>query len=166
MATKPPPKSNGKMKTSFMFPLLHRDVVNAVSGDISSTWFNGKPSDRNSNNEYSTHVMGKFICNNKACPTGGWGSKKVAILIRGYPGNGYNAEVFNQRCKSCNRPGSMKLDEDSYVDRVAYRLKKWAGIPMEKQHYERKISLPHEEMFCEGCKRGLCQRSGWVDNWE
>jgi hypothetical protein len=68
--------------------------------------------------------MGKFRCNNNGCSNRGWGSKKVTILIRGYPENGYNAVVFNQRCMSCNGLGTLTLDENSYVKRVAYRLKK------------------------------------------
>ena len=57
--------------------------------------FYKKDSDRDSNNKYLTYVIGKFKCNNDACSMGSWGSKKVAILIRGYPRNGYNAIVFN-----------------------------------------------------------------------
>jgi hypothetical protein len=52
----------------------------------------------------------------------------VIIQIRGYSGNGYNAVVFNQRCRSCDWLGALTLDEKSYIDRVAYRLKKWAGV--------------------------------------
>jgi len=151
------------MRTSLMFPSLHQDVINAVSDEIASTWFHEKDSDRDSNNEYSTHVMGKFKCNNNACSTVGWGSKKVAIRIRGYPRNGYNAVVFNQCCKSCNQLGTLTLDEKSYVDRVAYRLKKWAGVPMEHQYYPPKKGLPHKRNLCEGCKRGVCQQT---NDWE
>jgi len=140
-----------------MFPSLHQDVVDAVSGQIASARFHNEDSDGDSNKKYLTHVMGKFKCNNNACSKGGWGSKKVAIQIRGYPRNGYNAVVFNQRCKSCNQLGNLTLDEKSYVDRVAYRLKKWAGIPMEKQYYDRKNGPPHESTLCEGCKIGVCQ---------
>ena len=151
--------AKGETRTSFTFPLLHQDVVNAVSNKIASTWFHKNDSDRDSNNEYPTHVMGKFKCNNDSCSTEGWASKKVAILIRGYPMNGYNAVVFNQRCKSCNQLGTMIIDEKSYVDRVAYRLKKWAGVPMEPQYYARKGGLPHESNFCEGCKKGICGKA-------
>ena len=142
-----------------MFPSLHQDVVDAVCDTVASTWFHKKDSDSDSNNEYSTHVMGKFKCNNNACSTGGWGSKKVAILIRGYPRNGYNAVVFNQRCESCDQLGTLILDKKSYVDRVAYRLKKWAGIPMDKPYYASKKGLPHKTELCEGCKREVCQQT-------
>jgi hypothetical protein len=105
-----------------MFSSLHQNVVNAVTNEVTSIWFHENNSDRDSNNKYSTHVMGKFRCNNNICPQSDWNSKRVGILIRGFPGNGYNAEVFNQRCKSCNQLGTLTLDEESYVDRVAYRL--------------------------------------------
>ena len=153
------PKPKGETRTSFMFPSFHQDVVNSVSDEIASTRFHKNDSNRDSNNEYSTHVMGKFKCNNDSCSADGWGSKKVAILIRGYPKNGYNAVVFNQRCKSCNRLGTLTLDKESYVDRVTYRLKKWAGVPMEQQDYTPKEGLPHERDLCEGCKRGVCQQT-------
>ncbi|KAF2475023.1 uncharacterized protein BDR25DRAFT_215296 [Lindgomyces ingoldianus] len=152
-----------EMRASFMYQSLHQDVVKAVSDKIASTRFHEKSNSRDSNNEYSTHVIGRFKCNNNACSKDGWSSKKVAILIRGYPGNGYNAVVFNQRCKSCNKLGTLTLDEESYVDRVAYRLKKWAGVPMERQYYTPKGGLPHESSLGEGCKRGVCrQTNGWV----
>ena len=144
-------------RVSFMFPSLHQDVTNAVSEEITSVWFHEKDSDRDSNNKYSTHVMGRFVCNNNACSTDGWSSKKVAILIRGYARNGYNAVVFNQRCKACNQLGTLVLDEKSYVDRVAYRLKKWAGIPMEQQDHGTREGPPHESSLCEGCKKGICR---------
>jgi len=158
MARKKSSKPKGETKPSFMFSSLHQNVEEAVCGEIASTWFQEKDSDRDSNNKYSTHVMGKFKCGNNACSTGGWGSKKVAILIRGYPSNGYNAVIFNQRCKSCNKLGNFTLDEESYVERVAYRLKKWAGIHMEQPYYASKVGSPHKSDLCEGCKRGVCQQ--------
>lgn len=159
-------KSKGETRTSFLFPLLHRDVVRAVSETIESTWFCENDNDEEEeecNNEYTTHVMGKFRCTNRACSTNGWGSEKVAILIRGYAENGYNAEVFNQRCKSCDMLGTLMLGEQSYVDRVAYRIQKWAGVRMEQQYYAAKGGMPHKKEFCEGCKRGVCRQT---NDWE
>ena len=149
----------GETGVSFMFLSLHQDVVNAVSDKVTSIWFHKENSNKDSNNEYSTHIMGKFECQNDTCSTEGWGSKMVAILIRGYPRNGYNAVVFNQRCKACHQLGALVLDEKSYVDRVAYRIKKWAGVRMEQQYYEPKEGLPHERDLCEGCKRGVCRET-------
>ncbi|KAF1361535.1 hypothetical protein EJ07DRAFT_111719, partial [Lizonia empirigonia] len=81
------------------------------------------------------------------------------ILIRGYPTNGYNAVVFNQRCKSCNKLGTLKMNEESYVDRVAYRLKKWAGVQLARPYSGLKKGLPHKSELCESCKRGICEQT-------
>jgi hypothetical protein len=81
----------------------------------------------------------------------------VAISIRGYPGSGYNALIFLQRCESCNRLGKLTLDNSSYVERVVYRLKKWAGVAVAQPYYggaDRK--RPHRSELCEGCKAGHC----------
>ena len=64
-----------------MFPSLHQKIVKAVSDDNISTWFNKNDSDEGSNNNYSTHVMGRFKCDNNACSTNGWSSKMVAMKI-------------------------------------------------------------------------------------
>ncbi|KAF2865080.1 zinc-binding domain-containing protein [Massariosphaeria phaeospora] len=159
MARKKSCKPKGETRTSFMFPSLHQNISQAVSNHIASATFHQNDSDRNTTNEYSTHVMGKFKCNNSSCSKKGWGSKKVAILIRGYSKNGYNAVVFNQSCKSCNQLGTLTLDEKSYIDRVTYRLKKWAGISAEQPNYAPKDGPPHESSLCEGCKRGLCSQN-------
>jgi len=103
--------------------------------------------------------MGRFTCQNDGCATSGWSSKMVAILIRGYSENGYNAVVFNQRCKTCNKLGDFTLNKESYVERVSYRLKKWAGVQVEQPHYTEKTGPPHLRDFCEGCKQGYCQQS-------
>ena len=163
MARKKYPKPKGETRTSFMYPSLHEEVMNAVSDKIASPKFHQNDSDKDANNQYATHVMGKFKCSNNACPNDSWGSKKVSILIRRYPRNGYNAVVFNQRCKSCHRLGTLTLDEQSYVDRVTYRLKKWAGIPAERHDYDKREGPPHERSLCEGCKRGVCKQT---NDWE
>jgi hypothetical protein len=150
-------------KASYMFPSLHQDIVVAVSGEIASPHFHQDDSDSAANNTYSTNVMGTFKCTNIACSNHGWNSKMVAILIRGYPNGCYNAVVFNQRCRSCKKLGSLTLDKESYVDRVAYRLKKWAGIKMERPYVNSKKGPPHESTLCEGCKRGVCVKK---NDWE
>lgn len=154
-------KKNSKAKAyameSYMFPWLHRNVSTAVSGSIPRIWFNNNDTDQDSNNEYSTNVMGSFTCSNDSCSSRGWYSKMVAIHIRRYPGNGYNAVVFSQRCDSCKELGQLKLDRESYVERISYRLKVWAGVPVEKPYYNGKKGLPHKSELCEGCKRGYCE---------
>ena len=156
-------KNKNIAKPYSMFPALHQRVVDALADEISPTpWFKGQDSsgssNRGSNKEYATNVMGKFRCWSNACPAGVWSSKKVAILIRGYPRNGYDAQVFNQRCRSCDRLGVLTLDEDSYVERITFRLRRWAGVQVEPQEYSRsKEGPPHERNLCEGCKRGICR---------
>ena len=148
-------------RTSFTYPSLHQQVANAVSDTIPSTRYQSPDSATTeySNNEYPTNIMGKFICNNTACKSPGWGSKVVSIVIKGYPGNAYNAVVFNQRCKDCNQLGTFVLDETSYVDRIAYRLKIWARVPVERPPYNPRDGPPHQSSLCEGCKRGVCRRA-------
>jgi hypothetical protein len=141
----------------FMFPELHPTIVEAVSTEISSTWFNEDDEDDNFDHQRFTHVMGDFKCNNKTCKKKFWNSRKVAIEIKGYNYNGYNAVVYNQRCKSCNWLATFTLDERSYIERVAYRLKRWAGVDVEAPFFNRIKRLPHEQEYCEGCKRGKCQ---------
>jgi len=144
-----------------MFPELHQDVLDAISGAMNPPKFtNRNRDDDDINNEYSTNVMGNFKCYNHHI-TRLWSSKVVAIVIRGYPGNEYSVVVYNQRCRSCNEMGTLTLDENSYVERVAYRLKKWAGVTMEEPFYEEKKGLPHKIELCEGCKAGYCQRDRW-----
>jgi hypothetical protein len=157
------PKKANKRKadknTCYLFPSLHQDVVNAVSDKIASPQFHMNGSDSAANNKHPTHVMGRFKCNNNSCSNHGWGSKKVAILIRGYSEGSYDAVVFNQRCRSCEKLGNLILDEESYIDRVAYRLKIWAGVQMKKTYVTSKKGPPHESTLCEGCKRGVCPKT-------
>ncbi|KAJ2893290.1 hypothetical protein MKZ38_008806 [Zalerion maritima] len=159
MAKRKASKPKGEARTSFKYPSFHEDVSKAVSHSIASAWFNKNGSDKSSNNKYSTNVMGKFRCSRNCRSGAHWSSKKVAILIRGYPGNGYDAVVFNQRCKSCDGLGALTLDQQSYVERVSYRLRKWAGVRVENQPYDgTKGLLPHKSELCEGCKRGYCKQ--------
>ena len=153
---KKPPKPIHEAKVSYTYPELHKRVLVAVSGEISKPWFNRKT--LAANNEYSTHVMGKFVCGNGDCPRHGWSSKKVAILIKGYSKNGYSATVFNQRCQSCKTLGILELDEDSYIERVAYRIKKWAGVRVDEPYFAGKKGPAHKPELCEGCRQGYCLR--------
>jgi hypothetical protein len=147
----------------FMFPELHPNVADAVSTDISSTWFNEDDDNETFNHEWFTHVMGSFICSNDTCKKQVWNSRKVPIEIRGYDENGYNAIVYNQRCKSCDQLGTFELDERSYIERVAYWLKRWAGVEMEAPPFTENKGPPHEQAYCEGCKRGKCREGDRVE---
>ncbi|KAI0894190.1 zinc-binding domain-containing protein [Annulohypoxylon nitens] len=156
-----PKEPKVEAKASYMYPQLHRDVSKAVSPEIKKTKFYQKGEDQVVKS-YKTNVMGKFRCDNDGCSNRGWGSKKVAIVIRGYSGKRYNAEVFNQRCRTCKTLGTLTLDKDSYVERIAYRLKKWEGVQLEKYDYDVNQGPPHRRDLCEGCKRGICQEA---DTW-
>lgn len=123
IARKDVPKPTQETGEFFMFPALHPNVTDAVFPEIPSTWFNDDDDD-NFDREWFTHVMGRFICQNHTCIKRFWDSWKVSIEIRGYNDNGYSAIVYNQRCKCCNWLGTFELDEQSYIERVAYRLKK------------------------------------------
>ncbi|KAK1451097.1 hypothetical protein CCUS01_11276 [Colletotrichum cuscutae] len=147
-------RSTGK-KTSFTFPLLHPKVADVID-HITVVWVSRKTK-REPNNTHSTSVVGKFTCDNGACSNKTWTSGNVALQIQGYPGGGYNAVVYNQRCRVCNRLGIFSLDEVTYVDRIAYRLKKWAGVATERRVYEKKATPPHKKELCEGCKKGCCR---------
>jgi hypothetical protein len=141
---------------SRMYPSLHHNVAKAVFEDIGTTRFHDNDSSEGSSKEYSTFVMGVFVCDNNACSEVAWSSGKITLLVRKYPDHGYNAVVFGQRCKSCQRLGRLKLDEQSYIDRVSYRLKRWAGVQMELPPFTLKGTPPHRVELCEGCKRGCC----------
>jgi hypothetical protein len=142
-----------------MFPELHQDVLDAISGAMISPRFNHNDDDDSfdgADNKYSTHVIGDFTCSNYYCGLA-WPSKRVTIVIRRYPGYEYNAAVYYQRCKSCNSLGDLYLDENSYVERVTYRLIKWAGVAVKRPFYDERTSPPHISELCEGCIAGYCQ---------
>ncbi|KAL8305672.1 hypothetical protein RB597_003582 [Gaeumannomyces tritici] len=143
-----------------MYPSLHEDVVAALSGEpiYPTPWFNASGAEE-ANKKYDTNVMGRFSCCNEKCSKKGWGSKTVGIHIQGFSDNGYNALVFRQRCKACNQLGILEMDETSYIERVAYRLKKFAGVNMVAPEYQGKgKGRPHKSELCEGCQRGYCLR--------
>ncbi|KAF6813037.1 hypothetical protein CPLU01_14758 [Colletotrichum plurivorum] len=151
-------RSRGVKNTAFTFWDLQEDVAGAVSGHFVPVWV-GKRSQKISNNQRETHIMGEFTCDNSSCSKKGWVSGHVAIVIRGYPDNGYNTTVYNQRCITCKRLGDLNIDKGCYVERVAYWLKTWARVKMVRQVYEKKRTPPHLSELCEGCKQGRCTQS-------
>lgn len=55
------------------------------------------------------------------------------------------------------KKGIPKLDERSYVERIAYRMKKWNNVEIEEQKWEEHdMKRKHEVSLCEGCKTGHC----------
>ena len=139
----------------FMYQSLHDDVSHLLEEDDLHFDFHENDDSETCIKEYDTNVMGRFICRNPACGSNGWSSKMIAITIRMYPGAQYNARVYNQRCRGCNKLGKPRLD-DSYAERVAYRLKKWCGIEMDLPDYLGQSKGPHQSNLCEGCKNGHC----------
>jgi hypothetical protein len=156
-------KRKEETRTSFKFPELHEKIAEAVSPEITSAWFQSNDREE-SDNEHLTCVVGSFTCNNRACKKRSWTSGVVSTQIRGYARNGYSAVVFNQRCKACDKLGTLAMDETTYVERVAYRIKKWAGFRVESPGYIRNSKGPHEERLCEGCKRGTCPYTAKQDS--
>ena len=159
-----PSRKSKSNKTWFMYQTLHDDVSRLLEEDDLHFDFYQHDDTNTFVNEYDTNIMGRFICRNHACNSNGWSSKRIAITIRMYPGAQYNARVYNQRCQGCNKLGKPRLD-DSYADRVAYRLKKWCGIEMDWPSHSVSSKGPHQSALCEGCKNGHCTqlRSGDLD---
>ncbi|KAH9864711.1 hypothetical protein J1614_010647 [Plenodomus biglobosus] len=143
--------------TSRMYPSLHENVANSVLEYIGATRFHDEDSDENCKRRYDTFVVGDFRCYNPKCRGNFWTSGKVTISIRRYAGNDYNAVVFGQRCEACEQLGKFKLDKETYIDRVSYWLKKWAGVQMELPPHTVKSTPRHRTELCEGCKRGVCK---------
>ncbi|EER42313.1 conserved hypothetical protein [Histoplasma capsulatum var. duboisii H88] len=79
-----------------MYPTHHERVSSLLQED--DLYFDFHDVDRAAGciNEYDTNIMGKFICDNKTCGTNGWSSKRIAITIRMYPGEEYNARGAKQ----------------------------------------------------------------------
>jgi hypothetical protein len=142
-----------------MFPSLHPEVAIAVSEHIAPLRFNESNTNKGTKNKHPTFLMGEFRCYNNTCPRHAWTSGKVAIVIRQYTDGSYNAEIFKQRCRACNRLGTLTRHEEAYVDRVSFRLMKWAGVEQAQPLYVLKTTPPHEKSLCEGCKRGICPDS-------
>ena len=151
------PSRNKQPRKWSTYPALHDDVSRLLEDDDLHYDFYGNAHHRRCTQEYDTNIMGRFICRNNKCKAGGWTSKKIAITIRMYPGLRYDATVYHQRCRECNSLSKPFLD-DSYADRVAYRLKKWSGIEVERPDYSGTSNAPHREDLCEGCADGHCSQ--------
>jgi hypothetical protein len=62
-----------------MYPSLHRDVAKAVFEDIETTRFHNNDSGEGCSKEYSTFVVGVFVCNNNACSGAAWSNGKITL---------------------------------------------------------------------------------------
>lgn len=150
----PRKKSKGRKPWS-MYPRLHNRVLRLLEDEDLFFDFHGVDDSRNCVEQYDTNIMGRFQCGNQACHSDGWSSRKIAITIRMYSDDRYNARVYHQRCESCNWISRPFLD-DSYAERVAYRLKKWSGIEVEAPPFFGQSNGPHQSSLCEGCRAGHC----------
>lgn len=139
-----------------MYPGLNDKLANVLDKEGLYFTFNSNDDERGRIDTYDTNIMGRFVCNNNNCTSRGWSSKKIAITIRMYTDTRYNVRVYYQRCRNCNWLSRPNLDVDTYVDRVAYRLKKWSGVEVERPPYSHKRGKPHEHELCEGCRHGHC----------
>lgn len=150
----------GKLGTQSMYPEFHARVLAHFSDSKPPPVFHPWDSDEGCIEYHDTSIMGRFRCRNRECAKRGWGSKHVGIFIRQYRNHRYNAVVYHQHCQDCDKLGEFFIDEDSYVDRVAYRLKVWAGLSPERPPYnEGQTKDPHVEELCEGCLADHCMRA-------
>jgi len=154
-----PPRNTKSTKKWSMYPSLHNDVSNLLRDHSLFYQFYENDYGENCENEYDTNIMGRFTCRNSACSARAWSSKQIAITIRSYSGERYNARVYHQSCKSCRTPSEPCLDH-SYAERVAYRIKKWCGVQMEVPPFSSRSDDPHRSDLCEGCKQGHCRSMG------
>ena len=142
-----------------MHPDLHDEVSQRLQTNRISLEFYEDGELDDSIRDYDTYVMGAFTCPNQSCRIQRWMSNKIAISIRLYDDERYNAIVWHQRCKKCKSIGNLELDVQSYMDRVVYRLGKWFGLDAEVPPFSGNIGNgPHRQALCEGCKNGHCER--------
>ncbi|KAM3086689.1 hypothetical protein ACMFMG_000815 [Clarireedia jacksonii] len=143
-----------------MYPSLHNSVARLLEENDLNFTFHEVDDPQGCIKEYDTNIRGRFVCHKRACSSKGWGSNKIAITIRMYDGDRYNARVYAQSCRQCEVLGRPMVDEKTYAERIAYRLKKWKGIPVELPPYVKKETPPHDADLCEGCKDGHCRSAG------
>lgn len=140
-----------------MRPSLHRDVLFSLQQYGLSFEFCSDDDDLGCVEECDTFVKGDFVCPKKTCWGKRWLSGKIATTIRQYPDSSYNARIYFQRCMACDSLCEPQID-DSYAERVSWRLAKWAGLDPPTPPYSQSTSRPHEREFCEGCRLGHCER--------
>ncbi|EKD11938.1 hypothetical protein MBM_09908 [Drepanopeziza brunnea f. sp. 'multigermtubi' MB_m1] len=145
-----------------MFLSRHDDVSRLLEVEGHPFTFHNLDDELGCSKTYDTTVMGKFHCRNRNCESKIWASKRVAITIRMYPGKRYNARVYGQRCKKCDWLSVPTLD-DSYAERVAYRLLKWSGVEQERPQFSGESTIPHRSDLCEGCRAGHCAEGDRVN---
>lgn len=109
-------------------------------------------------NEWTTKIPGHFICHNRHCRWS-WKSQAVGILIRRYTGHKYNARVYWQACRRCDKftqPNFHLSPRNAYEEHIAYAIKAWNGVTAKLPRYPRPPSGPHRIELCGGCQSGRC----------
>lgn len=154
--TEMPPKGRKPAARWSLHPKFHDDVAALLYEEGLDLDFLDVDDGESNIRSRDTNIMGRFICRNRRCHSGGWSSKKIAVTIRMYPGQQYNARVYHQRCKICNSVGRPVLD-GSYVERVCYWIKRWNGIEVERPLSSGQSRGPHDRDRCEGCRAGHCR---------
>lgn len=147
-----------------MYQDLHAQVSSLlVEADLHFE-FNDDDDETSYTRVRDTNIMGRFMCHNRACSAHGWSSNMIAITIRLYAGQKYNARIYHQRCKACSWLSRPVLDH-SYAERIVYWIKQWNGVRVERPPVSRDSRGPHNRQLCEGCKAGHCSQSGedWVE---
>ncbi|KAF5664827.1 hypothetical protein FHETE_6942 [Fusarium heterosporum] len=148
-----------------LYPELHDEVADKLEEFQLEYSFNTNDDEHSILKDYDSNIMGRFSCPNDQCKNNGWSTEKMAVTIREYSGDRYNVRVYHQRCKRCKSVGRPTIDEDSYIDRVTYRIKKWNGVEMKHPEWSGIRVKPHEEALCEGCRDGHClkDRKGGIE---
>ncbi len=138
-----------------MYSTLHDDVSRLLEENDLHFDFHENDDIESCTKEYDTNIMSRFRCHNRACDSNEWSSKRIAIIIRMYSEAQYNARVYHQRCLRCNSLSKPHLD-DSYAERVTYRLKKWCEMKMNRSFYSGQSEDSHLSNLCEKCKNDHC----------
>lgn len=148
-----------------IYPDLHDAISQQLQADGLWVEFHEGGQYEDSIRDYDTRIMGAFTCPKRSCQAKRWTSKKVAISIRLFDDELYNAVVWHQRCQNCKSMGRLKLDVQSYIDRVVYRLGKWLGLVAVPPTFPRRVGgRQHVRELCEGCKSGHCPENDSEDD--
>ncbi|CAG8923270.1 unnamed protein product [Penicillium salamii] len=154
-----PRKGRKVAKLWSLHPEFHDEVARLLDEEGLRLDFVSIDDGQSNIEEWDTNVMGRFICHNSICYSSGWSSKRIAITIRLYPQQRYNARVYHQRCRTCKSVGRLVLNTECYAERVTYWLKKWNGIEVQRPGYSGQSRGPHDSELCEGCRAGHCPNS-------
>jgi len=77
-----PQRGGFQEKKWSMQPSLHNSVSTLLQPHDLSFDFYDVDEEHSWIYQKDTNVMGKFICDNRKCPTGAWSSKMIAITVR------------------------------------------------------------------------------------